>query len=155
MEQIHYGMEFVHRGENKMLAIIKDKKIAILKAKKLAGEICLDCIRCRKFPKSQAIIKSKDQAFETPTKILQDVSVDLIGPPNPKSNLGYIIVIIDRLTQYCWQKVKKTTPTPNDILLFLMEICEVTGLKLERILSDRGPQFRHKKWQRTLNTQNI
>jgi transposase InsO family protein len=36
-----------------------------------------------------------------------------------------------------------------------MEICEKTGLKPERILSDRGPQFKHEIWQRTLNTQNI
>jgi hypothetical protein len=36
-----------------------------------------------------------------------------------------------------------------------MKICKETGLKPARILSDRGLQFRHEIWQRTLNTQNI
>jgi hypothetical protein len=49
-----------------MLAIIKDKKIAIPKAKKLVGEICLHCITCQKFKKGEPELNQSIRPLKQP-----------------------------------------------------------------------------------------
>ncbi|CAH1723231.1 unnamed protein product [Aphis gossypii] len=90
-----------------------------------------------------------------PTKLLEKISVDLMGPlPTGRGGVHYILAILDTFSKYIKLYALKRATTKAILNKIESEYISEIG-KPESILTDNGTQFANKKWRERMNELGI
>ena len=104
------------------------------------------CLICQKNKASRKSSKYPIQPLSVPSRPWATVAVDFIVKL-PKSNgFDSILVVVDHFSKMShFIPCKETITAKETAVLFLVNVFRIHGFP-ERIISDRGPQFKSKFW---------
>ncbi|KAL4089097.1 hypothetical protein QTP88_024169 [Uroleucon formosanum] len=113
--------------------------------------------KLRHLPKNKPINynASGKSSSEKPTKPLERVSIDMMGPlPTGKGGTHYILAILDVFSKYIKLYAIKRATKKSIVNKLINDYISTTG-KPESIISDNGTQFTSKSWYNTLKERYI
>lgn len=121
-------------------------------------KIVMDTIKkCYKFQKHKPINYDKSglMTIHKPVKILEKVSIDLMGPlPAGRGGTHYILAILDTFSKNIKLYALKKATTKAILNRLEKEYIPTVGIP-EAIQTDNGTQFTAKLWKETLKKLNI
>lgn len=118
------------------------------------AEILKNCDICQR-NKSLNYASSGKTSSHKPRRILERVSVDLMGPlPTGRGGTHYILAILDTFSKFIKLYALKRATTRAIIERITKDYIPNVG-RPETILTDNGTQFRAKNWMTTLMDLNI
>jgi hypothetical protein len=80
--------------------------------------------------------------FETPNKVGEMISTDVIGPVTYGNKKYYIIVAVDRLSRFIFGSTTVASPTTNILSAFIKDkIAKKHNLKKGTILTDNDAKL--------------
>jgi len=90
-----------------------------------------------------------------PTKLLERISVDLMGPlPTGRGGVHYILAVLDTFSKYIRLYALKRATTKAILNKIEFDYIKVVG-KPESVLTDNGTQFANKKWREKMDELGI
>lgn len=112
------------------------------------------CDLCQRSKPLNYTVKGKTMSHK-PTKKLEKVSIDLMGPlPTGRGGTHYILAMLDTFTKYIKLYALKRATTRTILNRIIKEYIPMTG-KPDAILSDNGTQFTSKTWTNELGKMGI
>mgnify|MGYP001814351319 CR=1 FL=1 len=108
-------------------------------------QYCRRCVPCNKWNRRPQLYPPLH--LYIPSRPLQLVAMDLIGPMHPTSHNGnaYALTIMDMLTGYLWAIPIPSKKGPVVAKAFLEKFYETEG-GVEYLLSDRGGEFKNEEF---------
>ena len=110
---------------------------------------CNDC-KCNK-PSNQSVVPEFAQIVRNNEKGGL-VTFDYLGPlPKSVGQAQYVLCAKDAGTGYFWARATKTATAENAVVLLrqIVQFSKKHGVKIKRVLSDNGVQFRSRLWENT------
>lgn len=121
---------------------------------KLISEVTKNCDSCQRNKPINYNASGKSSSHK-PTKPLEKVSIDMMGPlPTGRGGTHYILAILDVFSKYIRLYAIKRATTKSITNKLINDYIPTTG-KPESIISDNGTQFTSKSWYNTLKENNI
>lgn len=142
-----------HPGRFKTYHVINNTCMFKNMSKKVAN-IIKTCDECQKNKPINFKATGNIMAHK-PTKVLEKISVDLMGPlPTGRGGVHYILAILDTFSKYIRLYALKRATTKAILNKIELDYIKTIG-KPESILTDNGTQFANRKWREKMSELGI
>lgn len=144
---------FGHPGRDRSWHIISES-CTFKNMKRTVAKIIKTCEICQKTKPLNYSNKGNTRSHK-PSRILEKVSIDLMGPlPTGRGGTHYILAILDVFSKYMKLYALKKATTKAILERIKRDYIPEVG-KPETILSDNGTQFTSKSWMEFMKKENI
>ena len=154
LQSCHDSLLGGHFGRSKTLALVS-REFWCPKMMKDVFEYVDSCHVCSRSKKSTAKKAGLLHPLETPTRAWRQVTMDFITELPPSKGFTTLMVIVDRFTKMVQLIPFFKLPTAEETAQAYIDHVFVHHGLPDKIVSDRGPQFASKFWQRFWNVLGV